>query len=73
LQNTEQAIFLPKELYRDNLKNREWGKEAAQIFASGASDPCLWQGASEGQKDAAKPTTPKIDCSGCFGITRKTN
>jgi hypothetical protein len=47
------------------------GKEAAQIFASGASDHCLWQGASEGQKDAAKPTTPKIDCSGCFGIIQK--
>jgi hypothetical protein len=58
-----------KPLYRNNLKNREGGKEAAQIFASGASDHCLWQGASEGQKDAAKPTTPKIDYSGCFGIS----
>ena len=29
------------EIYRYNLKNREFGKEAAQIFVSGASDHCL--------------------------------
>ncbi len=28
------------ELYRNNLKNREFGKEVAQIFVSGASDHC---------------------------------
>ena len=27
-------------LYRNNLKNREFDKEAAQIFRSGASDHC---------------------------------
>jgi len=31
-------------------------KEAAQIFVPGASDHCLWQGASEGQQFAAKST-----------------
>ncbi|HSX04427.1 MAG TPA: HI0074 family nucleotidyltransferase substrate-binding subunit, partial [Rhabdochlamydiaceae bacterium] len=47
---------------------REFDKEAAQFFASGASDHCLWQGASEDQKNAAKPTSSKTDSSGCFGI-----
>ncbi|HSX38224.1 MAG TPA: hypothetical protein VLE95_05275 [Chlamydiales bacterium] len=46
-------------LYRNNLKNREFDKEAAQFFASGAS---------EDQKNAAKPTSSKTDSSGCFGI-----
>ncbi|HSX37744.1 MAG TPA: DUF4172 domain-containing protein [Chlamydiales bacterium] len=54
---------------RYNLKNREFDKEAAQFFASGASDHCLWQGASEDKKTAAKPTSSKTDSSGCFGIS----
>ena len=29
-----------KWVYRSNLKNREFDKEAAQIFGSGASDHC---------------------------------
>ncbi|HSX38416.1 MAG TPA: hypothetical protein VLE95_06260 [Chlamydiales bacterium] len=45
--------------------NRELDKEAAQFFASGASDHCLWQGASYTQKNAAKPTSSKTDSSGC--------
>ncbi|HSX37915.1 MAG TPA: DnaA/Hda family protein [Chlamydiales bacterium] len=55
-------------VYRNNLKNREFDKKAALVFASGASDHCLWQGASEEQKNAAKPTSSKTDSSGCFGI-----
>ena len=43
-------------------------KEAAQIFVSGASDHCLWQGASEDQKFAAKPTQAETDSSDYFGI-----
>jgi len=55
-------------LYRKNLKNREFGKKAAQILESGASDIVLEQGASEDPKFVAKPTSPKTDSSGFFGI-----
>ncbi|HSX38441.1 MAG TPA: NAD(+) synthase [Chlamydiales bacterium] len=55
-------------VYRNNLKNREFDKEAALVFASGASDHCLWQGGEHTQKTAAKPTSSKTDSSGCFGI-----
>ncbi len=40
-------------------------------MASGASNIAEWQGASEDLKYAAKPTTPKTDSSGCFGIDIK--
>ncbi len=56
-------------IYRNNLKNREFGKEAAQILGSGASDIVREQGASEDPKFVAKPTMPKTDSSGCFGIS----
>jgi len=49
-------------LYRNNLKNGEFGKEAAQILGSGAS---------EDSKFWPKPTKPKTDSSGCFGITEE--
>ncbi|HSX38246.1 MAG TPA: hypothetical protein VLE95_05385 [Chlamydiales bacterium] len=62
------ALQIDTPLYRNNLKNREFDKEAARVFASGASDHCLRQGASEDKKNAAKPTSSKTDSSGCFGI-----
>jgi len=46
-------------IYPSELKSWEFGQKAAQIFVSGASDHCLWQGASEDQKFAAKLTSSK--------------
>ncbi|MCI0382066.1 MAG: ubiquinone/menaquinone biosynthesis methyltransferase [Chlamydiae bacterium] len=60
-------------LYRNNLKNRKFGKEAPQNFRAGAmrSERPLpsRQGASEHENFDGKPTQPKTDSSGCFGIT----
>ena len=64
-------------LYRNNLKNRVYAKEAAQIFVSGARDIARGKNRSEDQKCAAKPTPAETDSSGCFGIkvvcTNKSN
>jgi protoporphyrin/coproporphyrin ferrochelatase len=54
--------------YRDNLKNRELGKEAPLKLASGASDHCILQGTSEDAILGAKPTLPKLGVSDCLGI-----
>ncbi len=54
-------------LYRDNLKNREFGKEAAENFGLERATIAGKQGASEGQNFHAKLTTPKTDFSSCFG------
>ena len=56
------------DIYRNNLKNRDFDKEAAQIFDLEQATIAARQGASEDQKDAAKPTPSKTDSSGCFGI-----
>jgi quercetin dioxygenase-like cupin family protein len=56
-------------VYQNNLKNREFGKEAAKILECGASDIVLEQGASEDPKFQPQPTKPKTDSSSCFGIT----
>lgn len=56
-------------LYRNNLKNREFDKEAAQILESGTSDIVNNQGASEDPKFWPMPTPWKTDSSGCFGIS----
>ena len=48
-------------LYTNEFKSWEFGQKAAQIFVSGGSDHCLWQGASEDQKFAAKLTPPKTN------------
>jgi len=50
-----------KKVYPSELKSWEFSQKAAQIFVSGASYPCLWQGASEDQKFAAKLTPPKTN------------
>jgi len=55
-------------LYRNNLKNREFGKEAPQNFDAERATIAEGQGASEHQNSEAKPTKPKPDSSGCFGI-----
>jgi len=58
----------PTRIHRNNLKNREFDKEAAQILESGVSDIVQEKGASEDPKFVAKPTPSKTDSSGCFGI-----
>ncbi|HSX37452.1 MAG TPA: hypothetical protein VLE95_01315 [Chlamydiales bacterium] len=63
-------MFFTKWVYRNNLKNREFDKEAALVFASGASDHCLWQGASTPKKMLPSRRRQKTDSSGCFGINR---
>lgn len=57
-----------KAVYRNNLKNREFEKEAAQFLESGASGIVNNQGASKDSKFVAKPTPSKTDSSSCFGI-----
>ena len=57
-------------LYRNNLKDREFGKEALQNFDAELATIAQRQGASEHQNSEAKPTQPKTDPSGCFGIGR---
>jgi hypothetical protein len=60
-------------VYRNNLKNREFGKEAAQILSLERATIAGRQGASEDSKSAAKLTPPKTDSSGCFGIMSEKN
>jgi glutamyl-tRNA reductase len=55
-------------LYRNNLKNREFGKEAAPNFCPERATIAERQGASEDKNFAAKPTLPKTDYSGCYGM-----
>src|SRR5579872_4616529 len=55
-------------LYRNDLKNRDYAKEAAQIFGLERATIAEWQGASESRKFAAKPTMAETDSSDYFGI-----
>jgi hypothetical protein len=55
-------------VYRNNLKDREFGKEALQNFDAERVTIAQRQGASEHQNSEAKLTQPKTDSSGCFGI-----
>ncbi|HSX37395.1 MAG TPA: hypothetical protein VLE95_01020 [Chlamydiales bacterium] len=74
LKRTEKSTetkFVDSLLYRNNLKNREFDKEAAQFFASGVSDHCQGPRREQTKKNAAKPTSSKTDSSGCFGIFQK--
>ncbi|MDP1608868.1 MAG: amino acid adenylation domain-containing protein [Chlamydiales bacterium] len=57
--------------YRNNLKNRDFGEKTPQNFLSGACDHCRRQGTSEDKNSEVKPTQPKTDSSGCFGISFK--
>ena len=43
-------------LYRNNPKNREFGKETPRNFCLEQATIAARQGASENKKDAAKPT-----------------
>jgi hypothetical protein len=56
-------------LYPNNLKNREFGQEAPQIFCP--ARPAVFEdtvGARD-EKCGGKPTPPKTDSSGCLGIS----
>ena len=57
-----------RKLYRNNLKNRNFGKEAPQNFDSERAPIAEKQGASENQKSEERPTPSKTDSSSCFGI-----
>ena len=50
------------------MKNRNFGKEAPQNFDLERATIAERQGASENQNCEGKPTRPKTDSSGSFGI-----
>lgn len=56
-------------LYRNKLKNLNFGKEAPQDFSAERATIAQRQGASERSNIEKKPTKPKTDSSGSFGIT----
>ena len=55
------------------MKNREFDKEAPQIFCSEQANIAERQGASENEKYEAKPTQSKTDFSCCLGIATQNN
>ncbi len=55
-------------VYRNNLKSRNFGKEAPQNFDPERATIAERQGASEDRNSEVKPTQPKTDSSSCFGI-----
>ena len=55
-------------LYRNNLKNREFDKEASQNSHLEQATIVRAQGASEDENFEKKPTPSKTDSSGCFCI-----
>ena len=56
------------EIYRNNLKNRDFAKEASQNYDAERMTIAEWQGMSEHQNSEVKPTLSKTDSSDCFGI-----
>jgi hypothetical protein len=56
-------------VYTNNLKNREFDKEAPQIFCSERVTIAERQGASENEKCEAKPMRSKTDSSSCLCIS----
>ncbi len=58
-------------IYRNNLKNREFDKEAPQNLCSEQATIARAQGASENKNSEVKPTQSKTDSSGYFGIYDK--
>lgn len=54
--------------YRNNLENREFGKEAPQNDRSERAIIAEWQGASESEGFENQPTSPKPNSPSCFGI-----
>jgi geranylgeranyl pyrophosphate synthase len=56
-------------IYRNNLKNQEFDKEASQNPHLESATIVRAQGANEDENFEKKPTPSKTDSSGCFGIT----
>ena len=56
-------------LYRNNLKNREFDKEAPQILHPRRADVFIDTVRGANAKFEVKPTSSKTDSSGYFGIT----
>ena len=63
--------LLQEMLYPNNLKNREFGKEAPQNFCSERATIAERQGASKNKNSEIKPTPPKTNSSSCLGIDSK--
>ncbi len=59
------------QLYRNNLKNREFGKEAPQNLHAERATIAQGQGASEHANFEEKPTPPKTNSSDYFGSLLK--
>ena len=57
-----------EQIYRNNVKNREFGKEAASICDLGSSRLPLRQDVSGSRKFSAQPMGSKTDSSSYFGI-----
>jgi hypothetical protein len=55
-------------IYRKNLMNRGFGKEASQNSSLEQATIVRAQGASEDKDFEKQPTLPKTDSSGSFGI-----
>jgi UDP-N-acetylmuramoylalanine--D-glutamate ligase len=56
----------------NNLKNREFGKEASQIFRPAQAAVLIDTARARDEKSGTKPTTPKTDSSNCLGISKST-
>ena len=69
-QNQHKSHLLRNErqAHRNNLKNRDFNKEAPQNYDSERATIAGRQGASENHNSEVKPTPVKTDSSGCFGI-----
>ncbi len=59
----------PEDVYRNNLKNRDYDKEALQNFDSERATIAERQGASENRNSEEKPTPAETDSSDYFGIS----
>ncbi|MFI5344350.1 MAG: 2OG-Fe(II) oxygenase family protein [Chlamydiales bacterium] len=60
------------DVYRNNLKNRGFDKEAPQNSCPERVTIAERQGTSEVENSEGKPTKSKTDSSGCFGISDST-
>jgi hypothetical protein len=59
-----------KVLYRNNLKNRDFGQEAPHRFDPERATIAREARRERGAERSGKLTPPKTDSSGCFGIYR---
>jgi len=67
-QQHKKCAELLRKLYSSQLNLRNFDKKAAQNFSSGASEHCLWQGASEDKNFDAETTSSKPSDSTAMSI-----